>query len=309
MAQIGPSQTSSPYGILRVLGGIAGGLFAAFSVVKLVEFAIDVGISRTLGYALDYCDRLLTVLFQWAEPLIGRVLAAIGEVFDWRLMLNAHWKHIFVLLGVYFLRDVTATLGVGRPSDAVYLFTWALPIMIVASVGAGAVGIEHAYPGASTLVVAIPVIGVALYDFGKLLRYAESERLRTWVTERYELPEEPRRDYYARKIPMIVGGVLGVGLAAAWLGPSLPRVRGLPDPGLAVLLALIVVLTIRWLGAGAELAMRMRKHRVLKGEPAGALFETFLYTGAAKLGIAMGHVLVGAVALIVSNAGLSLAGL
>ena len=282
----------------RGAGGWFSFCFGTLSIVALLQNALSVGVGPTLLLVLENYERATIFLFGWAEPIVKPLLSAIGGWIHVDLVLYPHWKHVFVLLGVYFFRDVTETFSVGRPGSGVFLLAIGIAIDAASSLGAGTTPLDPRDWLANFLISAIPVLGVTLYDFGKLLWYATF--LRAWTAERYNEPLQTWWPYFSDRAHY-VARVLAIGLAAALFGQYLPLVQASANPGLTTLAVLIASLAIYWLVLGAIRANQARQH----GETWDQAFEK---NGATLLGAAMLRIMIGATAFFASGAGFDLLG-
>lgn len=280
-------------------GGWFGFFFGTLSIVALLQSALSIGVGPTLMLVLENYERATSIVFGWAEPFVTPLVDAIGGWLHVDLVLHPHWKHVFVLLGVYFFRDVTETFRVRRPASGVFLFVTGLAVGAFASLGAGATPLDPNDWLSNFLISALPVLGVTLYDFGKLVWYATF--LRVWTAERYNEPLQGWWPYF-RDRSHYVARVLAVGLAAALFGQYLPVVQASANPGLTILTILVGALAIYWLALGASRAAGARRH----DETWDQAFER---NGATLLGAAMLRIVVGAAAFFASNTGFALLGL
>jgi hypothetical protein len=281
---------------IMLLLTIAGVLLAMLSVVKLLESGAGLVLRSFIYEVFAAYEDWLSRLFVIFEPWIRIVIRRMNEIWALNLELRGHWKHVLIFFTIYFARDVSDTLASGRAVSAIFLTFLALPIVLVGSVGAGVLSVEPGNALNSSLVVAIPVCGLVLYDVAKLLWYIAF--LREWAARKYDVSVESVENYLFRQLPIIEGLVFTVGLAIAFCGPLLPIVRGMPVPGLVVLLILIAMLSLRWIAGGAFLAIRIR-------QPDEALWTAIRRTGAGRLGLAMASVLVGAAVLVAADVGIS----
>ena len=84
--------------------GILGTLFSSLSVVLLIKHGLELKeFSSVVTIVLVYYENLISVCFGWLAPVAGWVLRKITSVFDLNLSLLDYWKHIFVVMWLYFL--------------------------------------------------------------------------------------------------------------------------------------------------------------------------------------------------------------
>ncbi len=85
-------------------------IFGTLSVVMLIKHGFAVSFVSSLQIVLNFYDQAMQVLFGWAEPWIKQELAALRDWIGWNLQLYPHWKYIFVLISIYFIRGVPGEL-------------------------------------------------------------------------------------------------------------------------------------------------------------------------------------------------------
>jgi hypothetical protein len=95
-------QSMWPTGFSGKLGRILG----AFSILRLIEVGFTSGFGSLLGLLLGYYEKLLGWLVWPVEPFIKARLAQLHQYIGWPEAVYAHWRHVFVLLGLYFFREV-----------------------------------------------------------------------------------------------------------------------------------------------------------------------------------------------------------
>lgn len=82
----------------NLLSAATSGLSFAIITAK----AFNIGIGPTLMLLLGFHERVMQLLFGWAEPDINAALHQIREQFAWDLQLYWHWKHILFFVGSIF---------------------------------------------------------------------------------------------------------------------------------------------------------------------------------------------------------------
>jgi hypothetical protein len=271
----------------------------ALSVAKLVQHGLNYGLGPTLQVIANYYETFTRVMLGWAEPCIREQFVALSGYLSWPLHLYPHWKHIFVLMGLYFFRAAGNAFRAGYRGTALFRALWGLLVAVTASVIAGTVPLSQNDMWANTLVAAVPIIGVTLHDVG----YAAWSAT-TYRKKRSKLFHTPVPTWWAyfRAGVFFALGRAAIGLAALWIGLQLPFIQRLPSPGLAMLGILIIGLGVYWLSLAASQVRSIRK----KDE---TLFAALNRLAAWRHGSAILVTFLGAALFFVLNAGLGLIGL
>ena len=280
--------------IFQVLGLISF-ILAGLSVVALVQHAFAFGLASAMRIILHYYENILNIALSWAEPLIKHQLRTIQEWLLIDLNLDGRWKHVFVLIGIYFFRDASETLRIGRPKSAIFLVVIGLPIAAVSAIGAGCISSGSGRYWGQFLIAAIPVAGVMTYDFLKLNQYTIF--LREWTAQHTGEAYEEALPYFLHRVHY-VARTAAFGFTVAALGALMP----FEQSGLVTLLFLVVCLSVYWSVVGVLRVPRLR----MSGE---TFWEVYYRIGPGLLGTAMIGVLASAALFLLLNAGLSLFGL
>src|SRR5437899_2016176 len=84
-------------GFLSIISG-------SLSVVSLVKHGLEMGsFFAPIQLMLDYYEATIySLLGWWAEPILVRILSYIQRLFSWNLKLDVSWRHIFVLMMLFF---------------------------------------------------------------------------------------------------------------------------------------------------------------------------------------------------------------
>jgi hypothetical protein len=271
--------------VLKILGVLAG----AMSLVALAWKGFDIGFGPTALLVLGYYERFVHVLFGWAEPLIRTQLEMLRTFLGWDLELHPHWKHVFLLMWLYFGATARISWRSGTPIHGVFYAIWGGLIALVAGIGSGTVALDNTV--SNVLMAAIPVGGAFLFMIGFSAWNATFLRKagKTWL-----------EDFLGYAYSYVAILVMGVGaLLAGTQADHVPYVRDLPSPGLALLVVLVLVAALYaiWLGA-----------RDREG-PGETPWQKFRGDSMTRLGVLMLSAIAGAIAFVLTNAGLSLIGL
>lgn len=276
---------------IRFLGIVAG----ALSVVSLTVLALDVGLGPTALRVFDFYEKFTSAAFGWTEPYIREFLAGLRAYVPWELQLYPHWKHTFVLIGIYFFREAVTIYRSHFYARASFHGAFGATVAAATSIAAGTVHPTQGDASAQFLIAGIPILGVLAYDLGDGLAAA------TWFRKRIarELGREPESwsEYVNERLFNASRRAL-IGLIILMIALQIPFVQRLQSPGLAVLGVLIVALALDRLRVGAVNANAIQD----EGE---RWLNAFWRTGNAKLGATMLGVFLGAAAFFIFNAGLA----
>jgi hypothetical protein len=262
-------------------------VFGTLSIVMLAKEGFSVSFVSALQAVLDFYEQALQALFGWAEPWIRHCLVLtrrwLGE-----LDLHSHWKHVVVLLGVYFGADARTSLGFGNYGSAAYRFLIGMMIAVAAGVAAGT------FPASTAGSIGIAfaaMAGIALYDLLEC----------TWQAIWFRQPTETWWiAFRPRLIDLVARTVFGVALVL--LALQLPIVRRLPNPGVAALGIYALAIAVWWMWWGA-------RHVASNRSPDDSWTTALFRRAGTRVGIAMLTAFAGAAVFIATNAGLKFAGM
>lgn len=285
-----------PRGPFTWLGLILG----AMSVLALIEYGFDYGFGPTFTLLLTYYDNLIHALVGWwAEPIIEAWLADLSAYFGWDLHLYPHWKHVFVLMEIYLLRDASLSLRIGHQGTALFDLMWGLFIAGTTSISVGVMVLTVHDQWANFVVAAVPILGVAIYRIGSSVWHV------TWLRERDAKVLRRGPGTWAEEFSSSARYVLRdtfVGIALILLGLQAPGIWQTPSPGLIVLASIALLWTLNVLRTSL-LATRLIR---AENEP---WVRAFWRTGAANLGTSMLGLFFWTGLFIAANAGLRFYGL
>ena len=274
---------------------------AALSITALVQYGFDFGFGPTLSLVLDYYDRLISIPAGWVEPHAQRVLVWINSRVDWELQLYPHWKHVVVLMFVYFSRVAQNDFVINRPVSGVIGYMWGLIVATASGVGAGTVSPATGDIGANFIIVAIPISGYFVYWVGAVILAANTSRIQGARLHNVRL--QTWWEFFSATLKNVaietsIALVLVVGAL------QVRQIRNMPGPGVTLLGGLVIILAFYLLWSAksnAALAYpKMHIHR--KG-------EKYWLLGRSKIGAAILGLFFWLGVFLASNAGLGLWGL
>jgi hypothetical protein len=284
-----------PDGFSNKIGRVLSGL----SLLGLLTHGLKRGLGPVFAILLAYYENLLGTLFGWAEPFINTCLDQIQAYIGWPLVLYPHWKHIFVLLGIYFFRELGLSARRNGAATAISQFIRGLLVALAASASSGVIPPTGSDQVANFLIAAIPVLGAVIYAVIGNIWDATFLR-QGWAKERHE-PIPTWWAYFRHQVWRIISRSI-VGLLLLWVGLQVSAIRELPSPGLAMLAALVIMFGFYWLVDGAIDSAHLRQ----EGE---SRWAAYLRSSRVQLGIAILSSFFWIGIFLLMNAGLSLFGL
>jgi len=258
---------------------------------------------------MDWYDALIKILLGWLEPYINAALDWIAVLINWDLQLYPHWKHVFVLLGLYFFTKALTSFRAGAFGSGIFQLMLGLTVALTTAVAAGTISLS-ADAGSDNaalsqfFLASTPLAGYFIFQFTQNIWGATFTR--QWNARNNRVEPSSWFAFFVntttRTIRLSLAGLMVVGI-----GSLMPFIQALPGPGLALFGGLIVLLAAwnLWFGV-----VRTRNDRARSnlGE-IETWSQTYWRQGDPNVGAAMVGVIIWAINLAATNAGLGLVGL
>lgn len=241
-----------PQGIFSKLGRVVG----ALSALALIQYGFEFGFAATVRVLMAYYDNLVSALLGWTQPYVVRLLVWVNAYFDWNLQLFPHWKHIFVLLSIYFFRSAAVNYSYGYPATATFGLIWGVIVALASSVAAGVVPFIGADKLSSLMVASIPIAGIFVFDLLKQVWNATFIRTRAAMI--YQREKWTWWEFFRPNLYLVICQTLA-SFVLVWAVVQIPWVQGLSSPSLIALGLLIVALACYRIGIGAYEVKELRK--------------------------------------------------
>ncbi|MBI1213354.1 MAG: hypothetical protein GC190_17965 [Alphaproteobacteria bacterium] len=225
-----------------------GVVVGALALAALVVHGFGVAVGAPFDGVLDTYELVSQAVFGKFEPAIERWLATTQSEVGHDLLLYPHWKHVFLLLWLYFLADLRSAVEQRKFVVALVLFVWGTLVALIASIGSGTVPLDgSASASLHTVLLAFPVIAVTLHQVAWCL-------LESFVSRAPGESALVRFVMFLREevLPIALGGVIAVALC--FYSPSIPLLAQSSDPGVALLVASLVALAVFHLWRGGVYA-------------------------------------------------------
>ncbi|MEA2976203.1 MAG: hypothetical protein QOF19_1723 [Alphaproteobacteria bacterium] len=222
-----------------------GTAVSVLSFIYFVHNGFNIGIGPTLSILIGYYDQIVSFFLGSLKPYIEIALRSLG----WPITLHPHWKHIFVLLALYFLSGFKVELAeyrAGRTSSPIFRLLLGLSITSITSVTVGAIPLTRTGHPTNFLAAAIPLFLVSVNDFllrawrGLFARQYETQRVGSSAQTWWEYVRPAARGIGIR---MLIGLVVIFGLLFLFAGQ-------IASPGLACLAVIVIYLAIYQLYLG-----------------------------------------------------------
>jgi hypothetical protein len=229
-----------------------GLVLGALSVLRLVEVSFAYEFVPSIAGVIDAYERLLKAIVEielpwWVGPAIDQLVDWLNDVLGLHLTLFDHWKHVFVLTGVYVFRNIAPPFRNGHIHTGVFNIFWGWLIALGSGIGAGSIDIAGQDALSNFLVVAIPVAGGFVYETGRGVWGTVFHR-KTRATL-YGQPIQPPLSYFGKWMTKVVfrsGGLMLLVL----LGLVFGAFAASPNPGIAMYGAMTLLFALILIGEG-----------------------------------------------------------
>lgn len=284
-----------PKGIFGKLGRVVG----ALSVLALIQYAFDYGFAATVMVLVEYYDNLVDALLGWATPYMDVFVVWVNSHLDFDLQLLGYWKHIFVLLGIYFFRAAAVNYSYGYPITATFGLILGFIVALGTSVAIGAWPIIGSSNVTNLLAAVIPITGIFIFDLIKQVWNATF--IRAQAAEVYQREKWTWWEFFRPNLYLVISQALG-SVLLVWMVLLIPWTQKMKSPPIFALGMLIVALALYRVGIGAYEVKELRK----EGE---SWLSTFLRTNSAGIASAMFGLFFWVFIFILTSAGLRFYGL
>ncbi|MEP5761711.1 MAG: hypothetical protein ABJ327_20850 [Litoreibacter sp.] len=141
-------------------------LLASISMVSLLSYAVEYGISDMFSVLLNWYETFLGLVFGWLGSILDSFLRLISRLLQVNFTLQPHWHHVFVLMNVYFLRDAlfyrtTKHLNINRSN---WHFGLGLTLAVFVSCASGVIIDDGSSVVSSALVAVFSISAIIIYD-------------------------------------------------------------------------------------------------------------------------------------------------
>lgn len=283
-----------------------GLVLAGISLFALIREAFDVGASQVFDTIILWYERFLEVAIGWIGDWIFLFINFLLIPFSIKIDVQSHWKHIFVLMNVYFFRD--AFFYLMPEYKSIKRFKWNFSLGFIVSLIFSTLSglfIDNGQIFIYPLIIAVsPIFGILIYDFierGWYVRHFSTHD----AFSHLGISDIEALSFYRNKL--LERGVIFIAICilviAFW---QFLFFVGKPGSALAAFVAAIFAVALYWISGRASLHYiyvgRLKKELSLSSR----LLE---HSGTSHLGGIMLSNFVWLGVFLISNAGLQYAGL
>jgi len=284
-----------------------GRIVAALSILALINNSFHLGVGVTFRMLFRYYDEILRLLFSWTEPYVHHFTQYLSHLIHIRITLSETWHHVFMVLWILFMRDLSVAFSDGRIRLSIVRGISGLGIAItfsfLATIEIGAINtvIKNAQ------LAIVPYIGIYAYD---LVMYAYS----ALVQNQHGKGEEVAGSLHSRLKHFKVIAVrahwrFALILSTIGLGLAIPTFSLAPYPkgGLIILAIATVVNLLYWVFRGVLYARKTRTKQ--SRDNLRSWYSLFLESEAGRFALSVGSVIVWIFTFVALNEGAKLLGL
>ncbi|MBU1667485.1 hypothetical protein KKC13_03645 [bacterium] len=275
--------------LLNLLGTYLG----ALSILLLIRYAINIGdFGTTFKIILNYYDKLIGVTINWMFPLAVELLKKIEEYFHLKLTLLPQWKHVFVIIWLYFI--ASSKMIWRRTSNkflTIFGIIWGAICALFASIMSGAV--QPSSDNDIVLMILLSVLWVVIFEIGITLAKTLEGLIITGKGS-----ARIRKGLLNYIFPAML-----IGVFSAWAAIKLATTFSMIlNSGLVGIGIYILLLSFYWFLRACVNSMTDRKI----GE---SYIERFLRAGGTELSTSVFRTIIIVSIFVLMNAGLSMVGL
>jgi hypothetical protein len=269
--------------------GLLCSIASVGSVLMLVKQGLDIGFVGPFKLVLEEYEFWTHAFFGWwADPAIRLALLHVRDWIGLDLHLSPEWKHIFLILCVYFGASARVERSDRRWLSVLFTVLWGGFIATIGSVAFGSVLLGD--PTSGVLACIVPVTAVVFYELGR----------RIWNATYFRPAGENWRENFLMGARIYVVPVALIGGFSLIVAVVLKAVSGtIVNPGLTAFFGFIILLGLRWVSRGLRRAINDRRI----GE---SWAKRYYRSRSGRMGLYMFGVIGGVVAFLLANAGVKL---
>lgn len=255
------------------------------SLASLIFQGFELGISAPVAAMLHFYESLLAALLGWTEAPLAKLARAASGWIGLTLHPAPEWKHVFVLVWLYFSTDARSSFMQKRTITATATLIFGALVSVAAAIASGG----GASPGLSSLLWAI---GVPLAGF-LLHAIIESVLTTMFYREPHRTAAHSLRYYFMTEVL----SALVAGAAAIVVAIALAPTAGPSWAAITALAGFVVVRGAYWLLRG--LYIGVTDHGADE-----SWFRRFARSGSGQFGMLIFSVVLGALLFVALNAGI-----
>lgn len=291
-----------PDGVFGKLGVILAGI----SMMALVRNSLEIGLSDTFFIVLGWYDRFLDATIGWIGIWIESGINQLLHFLNIQISIHPHWKHIFVLLNIYFIRDAISYLESDRRRWNRFFWHLGLGLVLGAFFGTSSgIFADDGTSFYSSMAVAVtPLVAFFIYDIVERHWYVENYATET-AFSRHDMSKQDAVRFY--RVRTLERAALYIIFSVAfisfwyWFFDS-----GFAGMGVFTFILSVLIMALYWISGRASLHYRFKSHEY---DHLPLLTKLLAGTGTAYLGGMMLGTFFWLLVFLLANSGLGLANL
>jgi len=148
---------------------------ATLSVASILYDAFELSFAYALRQVIEYYDMLSHAMLGWMQPYMELISAFITRHTEISIVLGSQWRHVFLLCGIYFIRDSIQFLRIRDYTGAALTLPLAIAMAATSAVIVSSVPLDSASIFENTIAALAPLWALAVYRFVRAF----------WATYRY----------------------------------------------------------------------------------------------------------------------------
>ncbi|MBL8538138.1 MAG: hypothetical protein JNM59_12100 [Hyphomonadaceae bacterium] len=270
--------------IWRMVGAL-GLAASALSLANLIFQGFQLGVSAPVQMMLAYYESILQFALGWAQPAISQLAQFLHNWIGISLHPSPEWKHIFVLVWLYFSCDARSSILQGRTITAGATVAFGLLVSLAAILASG--GLHSVDQYFLLVAVGAPLTGFLLHaimeSFLTVIFYREPAR---------SIADALRYYFMTEVLSAIASAIAACGIAVA----TAPY-AGASWSTIASLSGFVVIRGCFWLLRGVYIGLHDRA-------PGETWQKRFARSGSGQFGMLIFSVIFAALLFVALNAGL-----
>lgn len=175
-------------------------IFVSMSLLVLLRHASTHTFTDVLALIVETYDSILTRLISPFQPAIDWIVRNLSYLWSIEFRLHGIWKHIFVLLTIYFFSRAGGAFSMRQYGTAIFRLVWGIFVALIFSILASLKS-EQVVNFSQEFRIAFSAIGcIAIYELGINIWFATFFRqfqavlykrsVRSWTSEFVHLSKE-----------------------------------------------------------------------------------------------------------------------
>jgi hypothetical protein len=215
-------------------------------------------------------------------------------MFNFHLIIFSHWRHIFILLSIYFFRSAMINYSYGYKRTGYFTAMWGLIIALVVSLLLGSIPVNEIRTRIMLGGLLVPISGIFLFDLGRQVWITTFSR--NIIADRYRVPHYSWWEYFKPNLILCLGQAIGSAVCVS-IYLSIPFVKSSQSPILFSMALLILSIAIYRICLGIMESPKLRKEDSTK-------IAAFLRTHSAGLALSILSLLFWLFIFLITSAGL-----